>query len=65
MRAAQFACQVVQGNCAVCHPLDKTRCMACSAPFAVTMDGTCGAPPTPAACSGGCAAAGMLSQCLA
>lgn len=31
----------------MCHPLHKERCLACNMPFAVTEDGTCGAPTCP------------------
>ena len=43
-RGAQFACQPSVAQCAVCHPLEKLRCLACSPPFAVSADGLCGVP---------------------
>ena len=42
--AAQFACQPSLSQCAVCHPLEKLRCLACNPPFAVNADGLCGVP---------------------
>ena len=46
-RGAQFACQPSLSQCAVCHPLEKLRCLACSPPFAVNADGLCGMAKLP------------------